>query len=124
MSFPIPAYWLPWPGKTKAVLCATFGANDTARMSAAALFLAVALRQIRVQPPAADALWRVTYEYSQPVTRIELDRNGTYRRKDWRVETAGYIFEDHMITLRDGTTPRKSVTVAFPVDLTVPVKDY
>jgi hypothetical protein len=93
-------------------------------MSAAALFLAIALREIRVQPGAANAPWRVTYTFSQPVARVELERNGTYRRKEWRAETAGYTFADNVIKLDEGAAPRKSVTVAFPPDFSHPEKDY
>lgn len=70
----------------------------------------------------------MTYQYSGPVERIALERNGTYHRKEWRAETAGYEFvregETDVIRTKAGAHPGKSVTIAFPPDDSHPEKDY
>ena len=78
----------------------------------AAILLAIALRDIRIEPPVrADGMWHVTYRFHQPVTQLEFARKGAFTRSGWREET-------------DASRPRKTITLAVPVDFTHPEKDY
>jgi hypothetical protein len=77
-----------------------------------AILLAIALRVIRIEPPAAaDARWRVTYRFVQPVSKLDFARQSAFDRSAWREET-------------DASRPRKTITLSVPVDFSHPQKDY
>ncbi|HEX3109453.1 MAG TPA: hypothetical protein VHU41_10200 [Thermoanaerobaculia bacterium] len=84
---------------------------------------------IQIIPNTNDGRWTAVYRLSQPVERLDFSRYGPYKRlPKWRVETKGYTLvaedEREAIVKAPGAKAQKTITVSFPVDTDVPVKDY
>ena len=92
----------------------------------AVLALAVS---IQIIPNTNDGRWTAVYRLSAPVERLDFARSGPYERlPKWRAETKGYslVHDDkgEAIVKSPGVKAQKTITVSFPVDTVVPVKDY
>jgi hypothetical protein len=84
---------------------------------------------IQIIPSSNDGRWTAIYRLSAPAERLDFARNGPYTRlPKWRVETKGYsLVQDgkrEAIVKSPGAKAQKTITLSFPVDTVVPVKDY
>jgi hypothetical protein len=101
-------------------------------MAGGAVCLAIALSapvEVRIEPPRGDGRWRAAYRFSEPVSDLDFQRGGGFRRAPgWRVETPGFVLgggeRRETIRLQPGGKPRREITLAFPVDTSHPEKDY
>ncbi|HEX3583908.1 MAG TPA: hypothetical protein VH087_19245, partial [Thermoanaerobaculia bacterium] len=84
---------------------------------------------ITIIPNANDGRWTAVYRLAQPVERVDFARTGPYTGlPKWRVETKGYsLVQDgtrEAIVKSPSAKAQKTIAVSFPVDTSVPIKDY